>query len=188
MTFDEAIFFSWSFFFIQDYNSEDHRPCRRAPCTSECDLIMIEHRNSYVALYFEVILNWSRDQKPNTRCKNIDGTKLERLAGFGPNYEIIGYFRKSEKYFAQFVMHLNPNLWTNFKCVGMFDSREIAQKATSMLMTDVGDEMCCWQLKDVFDHFGHQHPLSFYISIERCHQHPCQPLKNLRMSILGDYP
>ena len=65
------------------------------------------------------------------------------MAGFGPNYEIIGYFRKSVKYFAQFVMHLNPNLWTNFKCVGMFDSREIAQKATSMLMTDVGDEMCC---------------------------------------------
>ena len=39
---------------------------------------------------------------------------------------------------------------------------------TSMLMTDVGDEMCWWQLYvfgDGFDHLGQQHPLSFYISV-----------------------
>ena len=39
--------------------------------------------------------------------------------------------------------------------------------------------MCCWQLLDVgggFDHFGHQNPLSFYVSVGHtskfCHQHP----------------
>ena len=39
---------------------------------------------------------------------------------------------------------------------------------TSMLVIDVGDEICWWQLYDVsdgFDHFGHQHPLSSYISV-----------------------
>ena len=41
-----------------------------------------------------------------------------------------------------------------------------------MLVTDVGDEMYWRQLLDVgdgFGHFGHQHPLSFYISVG--HQH-----------------
>ena len=43
---------------------------------------------------------------------------------------------------------------------------------TSMLVTDVGDEMCWWQLVDVddrFGHFGHRHPLSFHINVR--HQH-----------------
>ena len=42
----------------------------------------------------------------------------------------------------------------------------------SMLLTDVGDEKCWWQLCDVsdsFGHFGHQHPLSFYISVGHRH-------------------
>ena len=41
-------------------------------------------------------------------------------------------------------------------------------KLTSVLVTDVGDEMCWWQLYDVgdgFSHFDHQNPLSFYIGI-----------------------
>ena len=45
--------------------------------------------------------------------------------------------------------------------------------ATSMLMTDVGGEMCWLQLLHVGDGFGrvrHQHPLSINISVE--HQHP----------------
>ena len=40
--------------------------------------------------------------------------------------------------------------------------------ATSMSVTDVGDEMCWRQLLDVDDCFGrfrHQHPLSFNISV-----------------------
>ena len=44
---------------------------------------------------------------------------------------------------------------------------------TLMLVADVGDKMCEWQLKDVgdgFGDFGHQHPLSFPISVE--HQRP----------------
>ena len=39
--------------------------------------------------------------------------------------------------------------------------------ATSMLVTDVGNEMCWRQLRDVGDGFGrfrHQHPLSFHIA------------------------
>ena len=47
------------------------------------------------------------------------------------------------------------------------------QAVTSMLVTDVGEEICWWQLWDVgdnFGHFGRQHPLSFYISVG--HQHP----------------
>ena len=42
-----------------------------------------------------------------------------------------------------------------------------------MLMTDVGDEMCWRQLRDIGDGFGrlrHQHHLFFNISVE--HQHP----------------
>ena len=42
-----------------------------------------------------------------------------------------------------------------------------------MLVTNVGHEMCWWQLWDVsdgFDLFCHQHPLSFNISVG--HQHP----------------
>ena len=43
--------------------------------------------------------------------------------------------------------------------------------ATSLLVTDVGDEICWWQLWDVgFGRFCHQHPLSFNISVG--HQHP----------------
>ena len=47
------------------------------------------------------------------------------------------------------------------------------RRATSMLVTDVGEEMCWRQLWDVGDDFGrfyHQHPLSFNISVG--HQHP----------------
>ena len=60
-----------------------------------------------------------------------------------------------------------------------------------MLVTDVGDEMCWWQLWDIgdgFDRFCHQHPLSFNISVGHqhpkifnkikspvCHQHLCSP-------------
>ena len=43
---------------------------------------------------------------------------------------------------------------------------------TSMLVTDVGDEMCWRQLLDVGDGFGyfdHQHQLSFYLNV--WHQH-----------------
>ena len=39
---------------------------------------------------------------------------------------------------------------------------------TSMLVLDVGDEMCWVQLKDVGDGFGHvshQHPLSFHTNL-----------------------
>ena len=42
----------------------------------------------------------------------------------------------------------------------------------SMSLTEDGDEMCCRQLKDVgdgFGHFAHQHQLSFCFGIE--HQH-----------------
>ena len=48
----------------------------------------------------------------------------------------------------------------------------IVDKFTSMMVTDVGDEMCWWHLKDVVDsfgHFGHQHLRSFYIGVG--HQH-----------------
>ena len=44
--------------------------------------------------------------------------------------------------------------------------------STSMLVTDVGDEMFWSKFQDVgddFGHFGHQHPLSFNINVE--HQH-----------------
>ena len=47
-----------------------------------------------------------------------------------------------------------------------------SERVTSMLVTDVGDEKWWWKLLDVgdgFGHFGHQHPLSFYISF--VHQH-----------------
>ena len=49
-----------------------------------------------------------------------------------------------------------------------------------MLLTDIGGEICWWQLKDVCDgygHFGHQHPRSVYISSAPTstnrHQHHC---------------
>ena len=45
--------------------------------------------------------------------------------------------------------------------------------ATSMLVTDVGDELCWRQLLDVGEGFGrfcHQHPLSFNTSL--VHHHP----------------
>ena len=37
-----------------------------------------------------------------------------------------------------------------------------------MLVMNVGDEMCWWQLSDIgdgFDHFCHQRPLSFNINV-----------------------
>ena len=37
-------------------------------------------------------------------------------------------------------------------------------QVTSMLVMDVGDEICWWQLKDVgdgFGHFDHQNPILF---------------------------
>ena len=40
------------------------------------------------------------------------------------------------------------------------------------MVTNVWDEMSWWQLYDVcdsFGHFGHQHPLSFYISVGHLH-------------------
>ena len=46
------------------------------------------------------------------------------------------------------------------------------RKATSMLVTDVGDEMCwrkLWDVGDGFGHFGHQHPPDFNIIVG--HQH-----------------
>ena len=50
---------------------------------------------------------------------------------------------------------------------------------TSMLVTDVGDEICCWwqlwNVSDSLSHFDHQHQLSSYIHKFRascwCHQH-----------------
>ena len=59
-------------------------------------------------------------------------------------------------------MHQSEMSSVNFG-FGNFDD-----KATSMLVTDVWDEICWWQLLDVgdsFDHFGHQNQLSFYISV-----------------------
>ena len=47
------------------------------------------------------------------------------------------------------------------------------KRAISMLVTDIRDEMCWWQLWDAGDGFGrfcHQHPLSFNISVGQ--QHP----------------
>ena len=43
---------------------------------------------------------------------------------------------------------------------------------TSMLVTDVGDEMCWWKaygVGDGFRHFGHYNPLSFYVDIGHKH-------------------
>ena len=48
-----------------------------------------------------------------------------------------------------------------------------SEPATSMLVPDVGDEMCrrqLWDVRDRFHRFCHQHPLSFNISVE--HQQP----------------
>ena len=48
--------------------------------------------------------------------------------------------------------------------------------ATSMLVADVGDEMCWWQLWDVGGGFGHfygKHPLSLHLSVKH------QPLKDV---------
>ena len=44
----------------------------------------------------------------------------------------------------------------------------------SMLVTDVGDEMCwrrLWDAGDGFGRFRHQHPLSRALTSKRCHQH-----------------
>ena len=76
-------------------------------------------------------------------------------------------------------VHFWPNI-RNFRLYPLFG-------ASSMLVTDIGDEMCWWQLWDVGDglsHFSHQHPLSLNISVGHqhqkdvtnvskfCHQHP----------------
>ena len=50
---------------------------------------------------------------------------------------------------------------------------DLTGTATSMLVTDVGDEMFWIQFEDVsdgFSFFGHQRPLSLNISVG--HQHP----------------
>jgi len=83
--------------------------------------------------------------------------------------------------------------------------RRVLEMATSMLVTDVGDEMCWWQFEDVgygFGHFDNQHPQSLNISVghrhpkdvtncksmspnilklsptvSQCHQHDCSPMR-----------
>ena len=55
------------------------------------------------------------------------------------------------------------------------------EMTTSMLVTDVGDEMFWWQFKDVGDslsHFGHQNLLSYSIKspTSQCHQYYCSRL------------
>ena len=59
---------------------------------------------------------------------------------------------------------------TLFRCEKRIQTKaqRTAQLATSMLVTDVGDEMCwrqLWDVGDVFGRFCHQHPLSFNISV-----------------------
>ena len=90
-----------------------------------------------------------------------------------------------------------------------FSKMYLKLRATSMLVTDVGDEMGSWQFQDVghlrgFGHFGHQHPLSLNISVggqhpkdvtkvlirshchlrSHCHQHDCN-VKVFWLKILG---
>ena len=48
------------------------------------------------------------------------------MAGFRPNSEIIGKFRKMGKFYDQFVKHQKLPQQTNFECVGVFHSRDIA--------------------------------------------------------------
>ena len=54
--------------------------------------------------------------------------------------------------------------------------------ATSMLVTDDGDEMCWWQFENVgngFGHFSHQHSKIVTSSKSptwQCRQHDCSPL------------
>ena len=75
--------------------------------------------------------------------------------------------------------------------VGFFQSffiktrYEMLTQATSMLMTDVGDEMCWWQLWDVgdgFGHFCHQHPLSFSINVRHQHSKDVTNIKILSLT------
>jgi len=49
-------------------------------------------------------------------------------------------------------------------------------------VTDVGDEMCWWQcyiVSNSFGHFGHQHPLCFYISVGQQHSNNVTNILNL---------
>ena len=63
-----------------------------------------------------------------------------------------------------------------WKFIIQFETRSMSHPtiwAISMLVTDVGDEMCwrqLWDVDDGFRRFRHQHPLSFKISVG--HQHP----------------
>ena len=69
------------------------------------------------------------------------------------------------------------------KCLNIWRVEPIINEATSMLVTDVGNEMCWWQFEDVgdgFGHFGHQNPLSLNISLG--HQHPKDVTKILILS------
>ena len=70
------------------------------------------------------------------------------------------------KIWSNGFIYFGESGWT---IIETFDSK----RATSMLVTDVGDEMCLWQLWDVGDGFGcfcRQHPLSLNISVG--HQQP----------------
>ena len=61
-------------------------------------------------------------------------------------------------------------------------------RVTSMMVTVVGEEMCWRQLGDVGDGFGrsrHQHPLSFYISVE--HQHSKDVTNAQKLSLTSTY-
>ena len=73
---------------------------------------------------------------------------------------------KINTYGISWKMHLPHPFWA------FHNTRIFSFGATSMLATDVGDEICWRQLWDVGDGFGrfcHQHTLSFSISVR--HQH-----------------
>ena len=83
-----------------------------------------------------------------------------------------------------------------FYCLNLYTK---VKKVTSMLVTDVGNELCWWQLSDIGDGFAHFGSLYFYISIghqnvkdvtyikihsptstnrhQHCHQHYCRHKK-----------
>ena len=57
-----------------------------------------------------------------------------------------------------------------------------------MLVTDVGDDMYWWHLKNVgdgFDRFGHKHQLSFYISVGHKHSKDVNKIKILSPASLS---
>ena len=65
----------------------------------------------------------------------------------------------SFQHFNNITWHLSPT--SNKKICG-----PSPRSATSMLVTEVGDEMCWfWDIVDGFGRFCHQHPLSFNISV-----------------------